>query len=490
MTSSPTKTRWRAIAFTAFIALVWLNQSIGGKEWEALRDRTFSAPGDHVFDLVRYPFIFLYRRSGDEAIYFETASATFGLPYDTSVFAQRGDSPLPPVATPVDGRFHVPYAEVPFEYPPPNVPFVLVPRLLVKGFAAYAYVFGAVMGVLLLIAAAIGARLAGDAGGVGEKHERDEGRRIVVFGLLLLAHGSIAIQRLDAIVALLVILMVRAAARGDDRSLGFWGGLVGAAKLVPILLLPVLVITSGIRDARRLGAVALGASLGLAIGLGPMLVLGRESLPLLLTYHSARGLHVESSFGVLYGAAKAMFGVREASTMDYGSFNFHGPFSRVLAKASLAVTVALVGVVAYAAHRGRERGAKDTRDAELDAAARTERLVYAALATLAALWLGGKVFSPQYLTWALPLAIAVPGRGWTRAAIGLGLVLFLSQLYLRGFYDHVYNQWPAGVATMLVRLGLLVALFVVATRKLGGWSTWPRRRDHELPKVAHPKVAQ
>lgn len=463
------RSRARAMAFTAFIALVWLNQSVGRKQWEELRDRTFAAPSEHVLDYVRYPFVFLYRRSGDEAIYYETASATLGLPYDTTVFEQRGDSPLPPVATPVDGRFHVPYAEVPFEYPPPNVPFVLAPRFVVTSFTAYGYMFGALMGLLLLGAGLVGARL-----GRAKSAESadDEPERIAVFGLLLLAHGAIAIQRLDAIVALLVILTVRAAIRGDDRAFGFWGGLVGATKLVPILLLPVLVLASGVRDARRLGVIALAATVGVALGLGPMIVLGRESLPLLLAYHSARGLHVESSLGVLYGAAKALLGMPEASTMDYGSFNFHGATSQVLAKASLPITVALAGLVAYVTNRGRRRADHPGKEA---AAQRTERIILAALATLTALWLGGKVFSPQYFTWALPLAIALPGRSWRLVSLGLGVVLVVSQLYLRGYYDHVYNQWPVGVLTMVVRLGLLVGLFAVTLRRLGGWSTWVSR---------------
>lgn len=471
-----TKTRGRAVAFTAFVAMLWLNQSVGNKDWEALRDRTFAAPSEHVADYVRYPFIFLYRRSGDEAIYYETASATFGLPYDTEVFAQRGDSPLPPVSAPVDGRFHVPYAEIPFEYPPPNVPFVLAPRLVATKFSTYGYLFGALMGLLLLVSAVLGAKLARDVSG---EDEHGEARRIVVFGLLLLAHGAIAIQRLDAIVALLAILVVRAAARSDDKALGFWGGLIGAAKLVPFLILPVVVLASGIRETRRLLSVALGASLGLALGLGPMLVLGRESLPLLLTYHSARGLHVESSLGVVYGAAKALAGMREASTMDYGSYNFHGPLSKLLARSALAVTLALVAIAAYAAKRGlpASPGARTVAgadgDAQRESAARIERIVLAALVTMTALWLGGKVFSPQYLTWALPLVIALPSRACLRASLGLGVVMLLSQLYLRGFYDHVYNQWPAGVLTMVARLAVLVVLFVVAVRRLGGWRSSP-----------------
>jgi hypothetical protein len=455
-----TKAPWRAAVFTAFIALVWLNQSVGGKEWEAWRDRTFS-PSGSALDHVRFTFIFLYRRSGDEEIYFETASATLGLPYDTSVFAQRGDSPLPPVSTPVDGKLHIPYVDVPFEYPPPNVPFVLAPRFVTSRFTTYAYAFGAMMGLLLLVAARVGARLGNVGNPASADASKAESERIVAFGLLLLAHGAIAIQRLDAIVALLVVLTVRSAIRGDDRGLGFWGGLVGATKLVPILLLPVLVLASGIRDTRRLATIALAATVGLALGLGPMVVLGRESLPLLLTYHSARGLHVESSLGVLYGAAKAIFGTREASTMDYGSFNFHGPVSQLFAKVSLPITLTLVAAVAWVTHRGRRGVAEDEPIAD-----KSKRIILAAFATLTALWLGGKVFSPQYLTWAIPLAIALPGREWKRLALGLGAVLLISQIFLRGYYDHVYNQWPAGVITMLIRLALLVALFVTTLRSL------------------------
>jgi hypothetical protein len=352
---------------------------------------------------------------------------------------------------------------VPFEYPPPNVPFVIAPRLFVARFATYAWVFGALMGLLLLGAAMIAAKLGARAG----DDERDsEAHRIFAFGLLLLAHGSIAVQRLDAIVALLAILMVRAAVRRDDRGLGLWAGLIGATKFVPVLILPAIILASGIRGAKRLGAIALFAGLGLTLGLGPMIMLGRESLPLLLTYHSARGLHVESTLGVIYGAVKAVIGMREAGTLDYGSYNFHGPFSQFLAKASTLLTLGLVGMVLRAARPTRESESESATETEEENAQRTWRIVLATLATMTALWLGGKVFSPQYLTWALPLVIAVPGRAWRRIAISLGVILAISQVYLRGFYDHVYNQQPAGVITMVLRLAVLAAFFLIFLRAL------------------------
>ncbi len=450
-----TRTRWRATAFTAFVALLWLNQSLGGADWEAFRDRTLAAPAAHVVDAVRYPFMFLYRRAPDEALYYATASATLGRPYDVDVTTTRGDSPLPPLGHPDDGRFHMPYAEVPLEYPPPNLPFVIAPRIVTSSFATYAYAFGALMGALLIAAGLIAARIGAGSDRAQQEpndanHADDEAERIFALGLLLLAHGAIAIQRLDAIVALLLVLMVRSAIHRDDAMLGLWGGLLGATKFVPILVLPVLVIASGARGGKRLGAVALGAGAGLALGLGPMIVMGRESLPAVVAYHAARGLHVESTLGVLYGAVKAIAGRPEAALLDYGSYNFHGPVADLLAKAALPLTLALVGVVAYVSRTPMEKVPSENE--------RTSHIVLAALAATTALWLGGKVFSPQYLTWAIPLVLALPGRAWLRISFALGLVLLVSQIFLRGYYDHVYNQWPAGVITMLVRLVLLAAL--------------------------------
>ena len=456
-----TKTTWRAAAFTAFVAFVWLNQSLGGKDWEAFRDRTLAAPTRHPLDAARYPFMFLYRRAPDEALYYATASAILGKPCEVDTSAIRGDSPLPPLATPGDGRLRVPYADVPLEYPPPNVPLVVLPRLLTSAFATYAYAFGALMAALLLGAALIGARLGTSASRSPRPH--DEAERIFAFGLLLLAHGAISIQRLDALVALLLVLMVRAAVRGDDARLGLWAGLVGATKFVPILVLPVLLVASGVRGGKRLASVALGAGLGLLVGLGPMIALGRESLPMILSYHSARGLHVESTLGVLYGAVKWILGRPEPSLLNYGSFNFSGPVARLLGTIAMPITLALVGFVTYASRPAPKA------DGGSDDEARVTRIVVSALAATTALWLGGKVFSPQYLTWALPLAIALPGRAWIRVSFVLGLVVLVSQIYLRGYYDHVYNQWPAGVVTMLVRLGLLGVLSRMLLLRLRPW---------------------
>ena len=197
------------------------------------------------------------------------------------------------------------------------------------------------------------------------------------------------------------MLVVHSAVHRHDLRLGFWAGLVGAVKIVPILVLPIIVVAAAIRAPRRLARIALGTLLGLGLGLGPMIALSPRALPLILAYHGKRGLQVESSLGVLYGAAKAILGDREAAKMSFGSFNFHTATSDTLARLALPLTLALVAVV-FVVFLRRTPAALVAHEADEEIAARTERIALAMLATLVALWLGGKVFSPQYLTWAIP----------------------------------------------------------------------------------------
>src|SRR5215467_1722357 len=79
------KRAWVRVAVAAFVACVWLNQSVGGKDWEDLRDEVFAAPSEHPLQYARYPFVFAYRRSADERLYYEAAGAMLGRPYDREV---------------------------------------------------------------------------------------------------------------------------------------------------------------------------------------------------------------------------------------------------------------------------------------------------------------------------------------------------------------------------------------------------------------------
>jgi hypothetical protein len=189
----------------------------------------------------------------------------------------------------------------------------------------------------------------------------------------------------------------------------------------------------------------------------------------LVRYHGLRGLQIESTLGALVGAGRIVLGTSRPSTISYGSFNLDGAFPDALARLTVPLTLAgIAALVVLAARAARAMPARRAGDAA-DEPARIERLACAALAGTIVLWLTGKVFSPQYLTWGIPLVLAIPGRRGVQA-IWVAIAAFaVTQLYYRGFYDQVFDQRPVGVITVLLRQAILVGLLVLVC------SSWPRR---------------
>jgi uncharacterized membrane protein len=358
---------------------------------------------------------------------------------------------------PADGRWHAPYLEVPMEYPPLDLPFILAPRALVSTFSGFGYVFGAVMGLCLLgaIAAAIGAAKHGgaDQGEVEQKW--------LLAMLLLLAQGALAIQRLDAVVALFLGAAMLAAATRRPLALGLALGLAGAAKVLPLVVLPAVVAADwgAYRQRGSLLRLAAGVTTALAIGFGPLLIVPRAGIAM-LRYHAARGLNVEATLGIALGVIRALSGNRQPAPASFGSQNLEGAGADLLARLALPLLVACSAWLVWYLARTPRSGAPP--------GARVTRIASSALAATAIAWLTSKVLSPQYLTWAIPLVLAVPGRPGRRLAWTTLAAMAVTQLYTRGFYDRVVEQAPIALLTVVTRqclLFVLLALAVSAARK-------------------------
>ncbi len=457
----------------AFVACVWLNQSVGFIAWQPLRDRVFADPAAHVFDFLRYPFIFLYRRSGDEALYYGAAAQILGEPYDQEAFQTHKRGRVPGLALfdapppPADGHLHMPWTEVRLEYPAPAVPFLVLPKLFTTQFEPYCRVFGLLMGASMIGAIALAIDVAKRA---RMPRASLEARWWLATGLLL-AEGAVTIQRLDPIVALAMIATVHGAVRRSPWQFGLFAGLAGACKVVPLLLVPVIVATDWTFWRARALRASAWIAVGLALGFGPMLLVSPAVVPDLFRYHAARGLQIETTLAVLLGAVRWVAGTTVASSASYGSFNLDGAIPDLLAKVTLPLTLAgIAALVLVEVRRNRDGEPQDE-------SARIERITCAALAATAVIWLSGKVFSPQYLTWGIPLALAIPGRRGARATFIFVLALALTQLYFRGYYDVLIEQRFVAVFTVFLRQAVLVALLVFVA------SVAPRvRRPGEIPR--------
>jgi hypothetical protein len=122
-----------------------------------------------------------------------------------------------------------------------------------------------------------------------------------------------------------------------------------------------------------------------------------------------------------------------------------------------AATPILVASIALLSWWVALRPAASTEDA------RAAAIACAGLGALLCVWLFGKVFSPQYMTWAIPFAVAIPSR---RVAGALIAAMAIGQLYLCGFYDHVVEMRPDGVLALAARLVALGVLAVYVVRAL------------------------
>ncbi len=98
-----------------------------------------------------------------------------------------------------------------------------------------------------------------------------------------------------------------------------------------------------------------------------------------------------------------------------------------------------------------------------------ERLVAAAAAAVVAFVAFGKVLSPQFLVWLVPLVPLVGGRRGVAAGGLLAVALVLTQLWFpTRYWDYAQDHERAVAALVFARDLVLVALFAVLV--------WPSRR--------------
>ena len=450
----PAFTRSPRVAFVvaALTGLVWLNQGPSAARYDALVAPPLAERGPALRAWL--PLAFAYRRSVDEELYYATARAIRGLPFDRAMLAsRRGYVPddfrrLPPS----DGRWHMPYTEVPLEYPALVLPFLLGPAWLSPTFDVFAILSGALMAASILASVAIAIR-------AGRPSDRERAAAWWITTALLLGQGGLAVQRLDAVPALFLAVALWAAARRRAFVMGLGVGLAAAAKVTPLLALFAMMAADrgAWRRPAAFGRVAAGVAVALAVGFLPMLAGTPDGLASFLGYHRARGLQIESTYGAAAALAELVEGHARGATLSFGSYNLDGDTCRWWAGASTPILVVAVALFSAWVALRPPPGTQNERAA---AVAR------AGLGALVCVWLFGKVFSPQYMTWAIPLVVVIPER---RVAVALVAAMAIAQTYVRGFYDHVVDMHADGVVALVARVIALVVLAAFVVR------AFPRR---------------
>ena len=282
-------------------------------------------------------------------------------------------------------------------------------------------------------------------------------RAAILFGVLMLAAGSIIIFRYELLVSFLTLLAWCAWRYNWPRCAGALLAAAILSKLYPLLLVPLFArppLGAGVR--RQVSAVGTGLGLGLAaillffwLGGDPI-----SSFSGVLRFHDNKPLGLESTPAVLTMALDAIRGAWPSrSVNEYGIHGLRLPAQyRWLMQLGL---LASLGALLYSYLR------------------RGGNLILTAQAVLVALIFWTTLFQPQYSIWPAVFTALLPLTGLEARRLYLMVGLFAVALaseqivfpchyteFLAIFYEHR----PAGNLIVAVAVGKLAvtALFILA----------------------------
>jgi hypothetical protein len=360
------------------------------------------------------------------------------------------------VDTPVYERYgsaidsgQVPYRDFAVEYPPGALPVFALPAL--RG--AHGDVFRrrfellmAFLGEVMVICVAVALVALG------------AGRRwlLAALGFVALAAvalGPVVLTRFDLWPAVLTAAALAALISGRLRLGHAALGAAVAAKLYPAVLVPITIAYVWKREGRR-EAVACGGLLlvVLAAVFVPFIVLAPHGVWESFWNQGSRPLQIESLGAVLLLAGHHVFGYSLTIDSSHGSQNLAGtgPDAFAVALSVLQLAALIATWILFA------RGP-----------ATRERMLLASAAALVAFVALGKVLSPQFLIWLIPVVPLVYGRRGLTASVLLAAALLLTQLWFPYRYWDLALHFGALESWLaLARDLLLVALFAVLARGL------------------------
>ena len=364
---------------------------------------------------------------------------------DTPIYQRYGDAMA-------DGK--VPYRDFRLEYPPASLPAFVIPSLLRSpdgdlrgyrsGFEAEMLVCGA-----RTLAFMLSILLSLEAGAVRT------GAALGFAALAPLLLGSVVLSRFDLWPAALTVGALAAFVAGRDRLGSGVLGLAVAAKLFPAVLVPVAAAWVWRRSGRREALVCLAVFVTVVLACFlPFVVLAPDGVLHSVTTQASRPLQIESLGAGVLLVAHAVGGLGITMRSGHGSQNLAGNGPDALATVQIVLQAAALIATWIWFARG---------------AATQERLIRASAAAVCAFVAFGKVLSPQFLIWLVPLVPLVRGTRGLAASALLGLALVLTQLWFPFRYWDLalhFATFPSWL--VLIRDLTLIAVFAVLIVPTGG----------------------
>jgi uncharacterized membrane protein len=359
---------------------------------------------------------------------------------------------------------HVPYRDFFMEYPPGALAVFLPPAAATSGHynAAFKALMAACGAASLVLVALVLVRLGASVARLWAG--------VLLVALSPVALGPISLNTYDAWPALLTVAALAALLVNRDLPAYLLLGAAFAAKVYPVVLLPLALAWTWRTRGRVTAAAGLVAFSAVFLAfVVPFLVLAPHGLVESFHAQAARGLQIESLGAQVLVAADhlGLYGVSVAHhTRGAVTYDLRGSLPRVVGAISSALQLVAVVITVWLYARRREDG---------------RRLSIAFAAAVAGFVAFSRFFSPQYLVWLIPLVPFVDSRAaWALLASALAL-------------DQVWFFHYGSIVTLggrswfvLARDILVVLLFAVLLRRNAAKDEHAVLLEHELPLGVPP----
>jgi len=348
----------------------------------------------------------------------------------------------------------LPYREVAFEYPPLAAPAIVLPGLAGTGEESFRWAFA----LWTLMAAAAVVLLCGALARAGGHGNDAAPRAMLAAAVMPVLCGALLRTHFDLFPVALVLGALLLLAHDRPRAGFAVLAIAVMTKVFPIVLVPVAIawlIARGRRHDAWQGALVCAAVVA-AIAAAAVAVSPDGALDA-VRYHLDRPVQIESSPALVLLGLDAAGAGHATSVSSFRSDGLLHPATDAVASVLLTLLVVLVGLLcARVAGSGRREGGMPG----------VRELVIASLAACAAFALFGKVLSPQFVIWVLPLGALAFAWRMRALAVAVALVAVMTQIEFPAHYFDVVAREPLAIALVVARNLALAAVIALSLREL------------------------
>lgn len=341
----------------------------------------------------------------------------------------------------------IPYRDVFLEYPPLAAPAIAAPGLLGTGEEVFRLAFAgwtlALAGAVLVLCGALARRTGGD---------RTRAMLAVACAPLLL--GAMVRTHFDLAPVALTLGALLLLVSGRPRAGMAVLGLGVMTKGFPLVVAPVALAWLTATNGRRAAFESTAAMATVSLALVALAVAASPSGAVdALTYQGDRPVQLESTPASVLLVLDGLGLGQARSVKSHRSDGLVHPADDVISAISVGSVAALVAILCLLAARGPGE---------------PRRLVLASLAAVAAFACLGRILSPQFLIWLVPLGALALAWGLNALAAAVAAAAVLTQVEFPARYFDVVDREPGAIALVCVRNAVLIAVLALAVRVLNG----------------------